>query len=70
METDKLIYQVCKDVLLDQLEESIILRENLTISKYEQFQEWIDSLDYDTITTIVFKEQDEQAKLSKRKSVV
>ena len=47
------IKNLCINYLLVQAKDSKTLKEQLTVIKYEQFQEWIKNLDYDTITRLV-----------------
>jgi hypothetical protein len=45
--------QLYVNYLLHQTKNSRIIKEGLTVAKYEQFQEWIKNLDYKTIKNII-----------------
>lgn len=59
----KIIRQFYTDYLLEQAENSSFIRENLTISEYEKFVDWITNLDYDQLTEIIMEQDTEKKKL-------
>ena len=53
MKQIKQIRQLYVNYLLEQVEKSKTIKEQVTIAKYEQFQEWIRNLDDDTVSKLI-----------------
>jgi hypothetical protein len=64
MDIKDLMRESCIYYLLSTSDQSNYIRENVTVSDYEKFREWVSNLDYKTVTDIVLGEQDEEKKKS------
>jgi hypothetical protein len=48
------VKKLCIDYLLDQVKDNKTIKEEVTVAKYEQFQNWIKNLDYNTVSKLIF----------------